>query len=449
MKNPTRRAGRARPAAPVCALALSALSALSVCALTAPATAAPATTASAPPPARLTDVPATAVAQARYDLGDQAFTPPAALGYEGRSELAADVYYPARLGTGRHPLVLMQHGSWETCADAAAETDHAAAEAARDRAEKAGDEAEAARQQAIVERTSARLWAWPCAPGTAQIPSSSGYDYLARALAGRGFVVVSVGANGINATAGGQADTVYRARAALIDEHLRMWQRLAGSGDGPLRGALTDGRTGAPVKADFHGRVDLGDVGLLGHSMGGGGVMQEIADSSRAHWPAGVGIKAAFALAPTATWDNDPVTSTPFAVMWGTCDQVNTGSFFEQNRAANRVPIYKYTLTGGNHDFYNGQWSPSSGQVASRDDAVPGVRPGTCRSQYGGQDPQDQQDQSRLTEREQRLITTDRVTAFFERFLRGRTDRQPYLTGTRPFPGEPAGVVTSAYDAGD
>nr|WP_168720643.1 alpha/beta hydrolase [Streptomyces sp. SAT1]ANO42463.1 hypothetical protein A8713_034980 [Streptomyces sp. SAT1] len=439
VRAPIHRAGaRSRTAR---ALLRSALCTLSVGALTVPAATA---SAAVPHPSA---AGGSAVLQARYDLGDQAFTPPAALGYQGRAELAADVYYPAHLGTGRHPLVLMQHGSWETCADAGAEAESRAAQQARDRAEQAGDTAEAARQQAVVDRASARLWAWPCAPGTAPILSSGGYDYLARALAARGFVVVSVGANGINATAAGQADTVYQARAALIERHLLMWQRLARSGDGPLRGALTDPRTKAPVTADFRGRVDLGDVGLLGHSMGGGGVMQEIADSSRAHWPAGVTVKAAFTLAPTATWDGDPVTRTPFAVMWGTCDQVNTGSFFEQNSAANRAPIYKYTLTGGNHAFYNRQWSPSSGQVASRDDALPGGAPGTCLSQYD--DPaRPQRDQPRLAEEQQRRIAADRVTAFFERYLRGRTDRQPFLTGERPFPGEPAHVVTSAYDAG-
>ncbi|MEU6486125.1 alpha/beta hydrolase [Streptomyces sp. NPDC046887] len=387
------------------------------------------------------------VRTARYHLGDQAFQPPASLGYVGRAELAADVYYPARLGTGRHPLVVMQHGHWETCADAKAAAENAAALTARDRALEQGDEAEAARQQAIIERTAARLWAWPCAPGTAPIPSSAGYDYLARELARRGFVVVSVGANGINATDSGQADTVYQARAALLDRHLRMWQTLARSGTGPLRGALTDTRTGAPVADGFRGTVDMGRVGLLGHSMGGGGVMQEVADPSRADWPAGVGIKAAFALAPTGTWDEQPVTRTPFAVMWGTCDQVNTGRYFEHNRAANRAPIFNYTLTGGNHNFYNRQWSPSSGQVASRDDALPGTAPGTCQSQYAGTD-HPQQDQPRLAERTQRQITVNRVTAFFERFLQDRTDRHPLLTGARPFPGEPASTVTTEYDAG-
>ncbi|MGW1836599.1 poly(ethylene terephthalate) hydrolase family protein [Streptomyces sp. NPDC002067] len=409
------------------------------CALGAAAVAVPVHAVPAPPATS----PASAVREARYDLGDRAFTPPAALGYQGRGELAGTVYYPARLTGGPHPVVLMQHGHWETCADAGAQARHTAAAKAREQALKRGDKAEAARQEALMAKAAEALWAWPCARGTAPIPSSTGYDYLGRALAARGFVVVSVGTNGINATDSGQADSVYRVRAALIERHLRLWQRLSASGDGPLRGALTDARDGSPVRADFRGRLDLGRVGLLGHSMGGGGVMQEIADAHRAELPAGIGIKAAFALAPTATWDGEPVTRTPFAVMWGTCDAVNTGDYFEQNRAATRAPLYKYTLTGGNHDFYNRQWSPSSGQVAARDDAEPGKRPGTCRTQYLDRDTP-RQDHRRLSEERQRRITGDRVTAFFARYLQGRTDRLPYLKGERPFPGEPAKTVTTS-----
>lgn len=375
------------------------------------------------------------VRESRYDLGDQAYAPPRELGQEGRAEVAATVYRPAGLGTRKLPLIVMQHGSWPTCADMAAFTERERAIQARDRAEKSGDEAEAERQNAIIERASARLWAWPCAPGTRQIPSSTGYDYLGRALAARGFVVVSVGVNGFNATESGQASTAYKARALLIEHHLKLWRRLATRGDGPLARALTDAATGRPDPVDFRGRVDLGRVGLLGHSMGGGGVMQEVSDTNRRNWPAGVRVRAAFVLAPTATWDGDPVTRVPFAVMWGTCDAVNTGAYFEDNRAATRSPAFKYTLTGGNHAFYNRQWSPSSGQVASADDSVAGSAPGTCLTQY--EDPsRPQVDQPRVSEGHQRFITANRVTAFFQRFLQSRSDLTPYLTGARPFPGE-------------
>ncbi|MFD8427062.1 alpha/beta hydrolase [Streptomyces coelicoflavus] len=375
------------------------------------------------------------VRESRYDLGDQAFAPPPELGYEGRSEVAATVYRPADLGRRALPLVVMEHGSWETCADADAATERARAVRARDRAEAAGDEAEVERQNAVIERAAGKLWAWPCATGTRPIPSSIGYDYLARALAARGFVVVSVGVNGLNSTEGGQAPTAYRARALLVEHHLKLWQRLATRGDGPLAHALTDTATGRPDPVDFRGHLDLEHVGLLGHSMGGGGVMQEVSDDNPRALPDGVRIAAAFTLAPTATWDFEAVTRVPFAVMWGTCDAVNTGSYFEHNRATTRFPAFKYTLTGGNHDFYNRQWSPDSGQVASRDDAVPGSAPGTCLSQYEDRD-RPQVDQPRMTAAYQRLVTTNRVSAFFQRFLRGRDDLTPYLTGDRPFPGE-------------
>ncbi|WP_141202863.1 alpha/beta hydrolase [Streptomyces griseorubiginosus] len=376
-----------------------------------------------------------AVNEDRYDLGDQAFAPPPSLGYDGRSEVAATVYRPARVGTGRLPLIVMQHGLWETCADADAAADRERATEARDRAEQAGDEAEAERQSALIERAAAKLWAWPCTKSTEQIPSNTGYDYLGRRLAAQGFVVVSVGANGINATSGGQAPTVYHARALLIEHHLRLWKQWATRGDGPLAHALVDAETGRPDPVDFRGRLDLDRVGLLGHSMGGGGVMQEVSDTNRRNWPNGVRIRAAFTLAPTATWDGDPVTQVPFAVMWGTCDMVNTGSYFEQNHATTRAPAFKYTLTGANHDFYNRQWSPSSGQVASRDDAVTGTAPETCRSQYEGNDPP-HEDQPRMPETRQRLITANRVSAFFQRFLHGRTECDAYLTGARSFPSE-------------
>jgi hypothetical protein len=392
-----------------------------------------------------TDRPA-GIAEVRFDLGEEAFTPPASVGYTGRSELSGSVYYPRDVSHGKHPLVLLQHGSWETCADRAAATAQAAAETALARAEAAGDQAEADRQQALVSEAGAKLWAWPCAAGVGPIPSSQGYAYLARDLAAKGFVVVSMGTNGINATAGGQADTVYQARAALINRYLTLWERLARTGEGPLRGAFTSPGTGAPVTVDFRHHIDMTDVGLLGHSMGGGGVMQEIADRNRSHWPHGVDIKAAFTLAPTDTWDGDPVTKTPFAVMWGTCDMVNTGEFFERNAGHNTAPVYKYTAVGGNHAYYNTQWSPSSHQVASRDDAVAGTRPGTCLSQYPGQ-PHTEDEQ--LTETRQRTATVHRVTAFFQRFLRDDTTLDPYLAGERPFPGEPDSTVSTLFDPGN
>ncbi|MER7078357.1 hypothetical protein SAMN02982929_04095 [Saccharopolyspora kobensis] len=356
---------------------------------------------------------------ATYDLGDQVFTPPAP--YEGRSELAAVVHHPAKL-RGKHPVIVMQHGSWATCADAPAQRRLEAAEDALAEAGEAGDEAEQARQQGIIDEASDRLWAWPCSPGVDALPSSSGYDYLARALARQGFVVVSTGANGLNATGFGQAGSVYRARAALLNEHLAMWRQLD-AGTGPLLGELG---------TRFRGHLDLRRVGTLGHSMGGGGALQQVSDQRHGEWPDGVEIKAALALAPAAPLDAEPVTEVPFAVLWGTCDQVNTGEYFEWNAGRNRVPIYDFTLTGGNHNYFNTQWSPASGQVASADDAIPGERPGHCVSMDGRN-----QEHRRLGEATQRRIATGYAVAFFRRHLLDDRSADALLTGARRLPGVP------------
>ncbi|GCD95890.1 alpha/beta hydrolase [Embleya hyalina] len=378
------------------------------------------------------------VASVRYDLGDRAFVPPPveAGQYEGANELAGVVHYPTDLARGRFPLVVIQHGLWDTCADRRASVDLAAALKARDAAIAAGDTVEAERQQKSADVAADKLRGWPCAPGTEQISSKNGYDYLARDLAAQGFVVVSIGTNGINATSFGQAPTVYHARAALLNRHLAMWQRLSATGGGELAHRFTDPRDGRPRRVDFRGRVDMANVGTVGHSMGGGGVMQQAADLRRGDWPAGVTVKGVFGLAPTANWDNEPVTRVPFAVMWGTCDAVRGGNYFEWNAGRNTVPIHKFTVHGANHAFFNTQWSPSSGQVSAQDDATPGSKPGTCLS-WDGRDV----DEVALTEPTQRTLTSAYVSAFFRRYLHGETTFDPILAGTRRPPGVPADVV--------
>ncbi|MER6993343.1 hypothetical protein ABT337_31545 [Saccharopolyspora hirsuta] len=363
-----------------------------------------------------------------YELGDQAFTPPAP--YEGKSELAAVVRYPAKL-SGKHPVIVMQHGSWTTCADAPAQRRLVEAKEALAEAEQTGDEAEQARQRAIIDEASGRLWAWPCPVGVAPLRSSSGYDYLAEELARQGFVVVSTGANGLNATGFGQAETVYRARAALMNKHLEMLRQLD-TGTGPLVGDL----------ARLRGHLDLHRVGTLGHSMGGGGALQQVSDQRHGEWPAGVEVKATVAFAPAAPLDAEPVTEVPFAVLRGTCDQVNTGEYFRWNRDRNRVPIYNFTLTGGNHNYFNTQWSPSSGQVASADDAIPGEQPGHCVSMDGANEEHRQ-----LDEATERRIATGYTVAFFRRHLLDDRSAIPLLTGGERLPGVPNVVQVEFADS--
>lgn len=388
-----------------------------------------------------------AVASVHYTLGDTAFQVPGfhtvdpETGRPGRVadlELTAVVHHPRAL-RGRHPLVVLSHGQWETCADrAAAEawTDALYQVAGLDPVE---DPAELERLYAVMDDAQARLSRWPCAPGTPSLPSYRGFDYLGRTLARHGIVAVSISANGVNAGELGQAADM--ARAALVNEHLRMWRDLVTTGGGELAARFTDPDTGRPAHVDFTGRIDLTRVGTVGHSRGGRGVMWHAADTHRADLPAGVEVRGVVPLAPAAYYAPDPdapenldyrVTDVPFGAMTGGCDYSTGGGpdYVDNARGRNTVPLYLWHVHGANHNFLNTQWSPGSGQVLAHDDVrrsadtsfgPPRPRPGHCVADDGV----DRQ----LTERAQRLVTASYVTAFFRRHLLGDIRVEEMLTG--------------------
>lgn len=361
------------------------------------------------------------VATATYNLGDTAFRNG---GYH--VELAGVVHYPADVATGNHPLVIMAHGLFATCDDAAAATAWTAAfEATRGR-DQTTDPAERARQEKVIEDTERDLHRWPCAPGTPAYPNDRGYDYLGRNLASHGIVVVSIGANGINA---GPAESNslddFTVRAALVNKHLELWQQLSTSGTGPLAGRLAAG---------FTGHVDLTNVGTLGHSRGGRAAVFQASGPHRAEWPAGVQVKAVVPLEPVISGGGDDhlLDGVPFALVVGACDSVSNDlalSYFSDAKGRNRAPIHQFMVSGANHNFFNTQWSPDSGKVLGYDDAFryapePFAPPGQCRTTDADQALQDQ-----LSEADQRLLGTGYIAAFYRRYLAGETVFDPMLTG--------------------
>ncbi|CAM2954907.1 MULTISPECIES: alpha/beta hydrolase [Streptomyces] len=357
-------------------------------------------------PATVSGTPSRTAAQptasVTYDLGDAAYRLP---GTGEPVELAGSVRYPADLGRGRHPLVVLMHGWHETCADPRAE-------AARTAAEKADD-------TDAYEAASKKLFSWPCAAKTPALPSFRGYDYLSRRLASRGFVVVSLSANGINASPV-TGDDGAAVRAGLINRHLRMWERLDRTGSGPLAGAFKRASTGKRAKVPFARHLDMRNVGLVGHSRAGAGVTWEAADSHRGQWPGGVRIRAAVAVAPaynvmTENMADYAVTRIPLAVLRGTCDgQVGTEalSFPAEATSGKRKNLHRVRIPGANHNFFNTQWSPRSGQVAAFDDAVKvRKKPGWCT------DREDAPAARQLTEAQQHRVAVTTIDGFLRRAL--------------------------------
>ncbi|MCA2215539.1 hypothetical protein [Jidongwangia harbinensis] len=372
-----------------------------------------------------------------YSLGDKAFgirdfreegKPPAPI------ELTGVVHYPLKL-TGKLPLVVLQHGLAVTCLDKSALEKsnrlQAEADAATDPAEKERlEEKSSAAYDPIVQ--------WPCAPGVPALDSHRGYDYLGSALAAKGFVVLSVSVNGVNAGPMGEAADM--ARAAVGNEHLRLWRDLV-AGTGPLKSVLRDARTGKAVASPFRGHIDLQRVGLMGHSRGGRGMMWQVADKHAGEVPRGVRIQAAMTLAspePGAVdpYRPDPVlvadyrtTRIPLLVWNGNCDY-GAGGEWDWLVAPSRAPVHRMLVHGANHNFSNTNWSPNSGLLFAEDDADDGghPKPGHCVGRRV------EQVEKQLTETEQRRVLTGYLDAFLSRYLKGDTGQTAVLDGRRhPF----------------
>ena len=104
-----------------------------------------------------------------------------------------------------------------------------------------------------------------------------------RSLASHGYVVVSISANGVNAVDNSVFDLGALARAQLIQKHLDILNDFNTTG-------------GAPFGNKFVGKFNLQQVGTMGHSRGGEGVVRHYVLNNSLGAP--YGIKAVFPLAP-------------------------------------------------------------------------------------------------------------------------------------------------------
>lgn len=115
--------------------------------------------------------------------------------------------------------------------------------------------------------------------------SDPGYGYLGELLASRGYILASVDENFLNGNIRGEND----ARGWMLLQHIKAWKRFNDSAGGP-----------------FQGKVDLGNIGLMGHSRGGEAVAVAAAFNRLPNYPDDAtiafdfnyGIKALVAIAP-------------------------------------------------------------------------------------------------------------------------------------------------------
>lgn len=359
------------------------------------------TSASASPTRRAApaDLPATdpgvpgpnAVDELSYDLGDEAFQPE---GFPARVELKAQVFAPQTIAATA-PLVILQHGRHVPCANADG-------------------------------RLSGE---WPCPAGIPEVPSYRGYAALGRNLASHGMVVVSIGANGINANDGYLDDGGAAARGELILEHLRRWQ------------AWNASATGSPFGNRFVGKIDLATVGLMGHSRGGEGVVSAAQLNQRIGTP--FGIDAVMALAPV-DFGRRVLGGVPLGVILPYCDgdvsDLQGTSYYDDSRYASPgdpAPKNTTLLYGANHNFFNTVWTsgPGSFDDAGSFDGVAASEPArTNAAETMGTDPCRPGGPGRLAPAVQEQAGAVLMAGFLRRYLRADLGLQRFVTGTAPFP---------------
>ncbi|WP_241998204.1 Calx-beta domain-containing protein [Kribbella sp. VKM Ac-2569] len=296
---------------------------------------------------------------AEYNLGDEAVNLP---GLAHRSELRGKVYSP-RGAVGPRPLVVFLHGRHEVCYG---EPTH----------------------------PSDNEKPWPCPPGMKPIPSYRGYDGPATALASNGYQVVSISANAINGWDSDAYDAGAQARAELILDHLALWRKWSTIGGGPFG-------------TRFVGKVNLQNVGLMGHSRGGEGVAR--AAVLNADRGGQYGIRAVLPLAPT-DFARVTVPGVAMSVVLPYCDgdvsDLQGQKFYDDTRysvGGDTAPRSTVTVLGANHNFFNTEWTPGQSVAPSNDDWFGDEKASPCGAKYAG----------RLTAKQQQAVGTAYVAGFF------------------------------------
>jgi len=238
--------------------------------------------------------------------------------------------------------------------------------------------------------------------------SDPGYGYLGELLASRGFILVSVDENFINGGLRGESD----GRAWLLLKHLEDWKRWNDS-------------TGNP----FYHKVDMNNIGIMGHSRGGEAVGIAASFNRLSHYPDDANvkfnfnfnIKAVFAIAPVDGQYKPagvftPIENVNYMVIHGSHDG-DVSSFnglrtFQRIKFTDGKPWFKaaWYVYRANHGQWNTVWG-------NKDN---GPRSGRYLDLRG-----------LITPDEQRQFSKVMIGAFLEATLHGKSEYLPIFRDHR------------------
>jgi len=271
------------------------------------------------------------VLKAEYNFGNRVILVP---DFPDSLEVIGSVHYPSDLSAGPFPVLLFLHGRHSTCY----ETD-------------------------TITNTSID---WPCPTGWQPITSYEGYDYLANNMASHGYIVISISCNAINSTDNSVADYGMMGRGELVQYHLDLWNTWNTVG-------------GAPFDTLFKGKLDMQNIGTMGHSRGGEGVIFNALYNQSLGSP--YGIHAVLTLAPV-DFERHILHSIPLLDVSPYCDgdvnDIEGVHFYDDSRYSDTgdyAPKHTVLFMGANHNYFNTVWTPGSYIAGGADDWLYGFSP--------------------------------------------------------------------------
>jgi hypothetical protein len=323
------------------------------------------------------------VIKAEYDLGDLAYAPPAAAMFPSNMEVRGSVHYPSDLASGPFPVLLWLHGRHSTCYETADPTN-----------------------------TSSD---WPCLTGWQSILSYEGYDYAAKTMASHGYIVISISSNAINAIDGSlppSGQDGMNARGVLVQHHLDLWKIWNTTG-------------AAPFGTTFVGRLNMQNIGTMGHSRGGEGVIFNAEYNKSLGSP--YGIKAILTLAPVDFYRHI-ANRVPLMNIAPYCDgdvsDLQGVHFYDDvryNDTGDVMPKHNILVMGANHNYFNTVWTPGSYIAGGEDDWL---YTGSPADVYCGANAVPT---GRLDTTRQKAVYNAYAAAFYRLYLGGETQFAPLL----------------------